>query len=139
MTYMQAALTVLAYAERPLTIPEITAVAVAQGLVRPRGKTPDRTMSSVLYRRMAADPDAPIVAKVGRFWLRDRPLPETEAAYLAQRARRARASARRLVGQGQSARVRRAAPSALPLPPLRLPDEVVQGALAQSRDAAFAP
>ena len=54
MTYMQAALTILAYADRPLTIGEITAVAVAQELVRPRGKTPDRTMASILYRRMAA-------------------------------------------------------------------------------------
>src|SRR5579884_1907335 len=106
MTYLNAALTVLAHADRPLTVGELTAVAVAHGLVRPRGKTPDRTMSSVLYRRMAADPDAPIVAKVGRFWLRGRPLPETEAAYLSQRARRSRATARRRAGQARSARPR---------------------------------
>src|SRR2546421_11659926 len=84
MTYMQAALTILAYADRPLTIGEITAVAVAQELVRPRGKTPDRTMASILYRRMAADPDAPIISRGGRFWLRGRPLPADEPAYLAQ-------------------------------------------------------
>ena len=35
MTYMQAALTILSYTDRPLSIGEITAVAVAQELVHP--------------------------------------------------------------------------------------------------------
>ncbi len=124
MTYMQAALTILAHAERPLTVPELTAVAMAEGLVRPRGKTPDRTMSSVLYRRMAGDPDAPIVNRAGRFWLRERPLPEAETAYLSRRARRARPAGRRPSAASPSAAPRR--PTALPAPPLHLPVEAIR-------------
>ncbi len=122
MTYMQAALTVLSYADRPLTVPEITAVAVAEGLVRPRGRTPDRTMSSVLYRRMAADPDAPVISRGGRLWLRARPLPAGQASYLARRARRARRPAgpsRHDRAGARSMDTRR--PTVLPAPPLRLP------------------
>ncbi len=125
MTYMQAALTVLSYADRPLTVPEITAVAVAEGLVRPRGRTPDRTMSSVLYRRMATDPDAPVISRGGRLWLRARPLPADQASYLARRARRARRAAgsagrdRRDHGGARLTDVR--PPTVLPAPPLRLP------------------
>src|SRR5579875_1110413 len=79
MTYLHAAVTILTYADRPLTIGELTATAVAYGLVHPRGRTPDRSMSSILYRRMAADPDAPVTAMDGRFWLRGRPLPDQTA------------------------------------------------------------
>src|SRR5207248_5421017 len=140
MTYMQAALTILAYADRPLTIGEITAVAVAQELVRPRGKTPDRTMASVLYRRMAADADAPLISRGARFWLRGRPLPADESAYLAQHPRHIRVARRRAPGAtGNAATIRRAA--TLPAPPLRLPDEVVRAAASPSRVRAsdYAP
>src|SRR5579875_1150205 len=90
MTYMHAAMTILAHAERPLTNAELTAVAVAHGLVHPRGRTPDRSMSSVLYRRLAADPDAPVIAVGGKFWLRGRPLPSETVTALRPAIRHAR-------------------------------------------------
>src|SRR5436305_7874270 len=120
MTYMQAALTILAYADRPLTIGEITAVAVAQELVRPRGKTPDRTMASILYRRMVMDPDAPIISRGGRFWLRGRPLPADESAYLARHPRHIRVARRHAPGATRTASTIRRA-TTLPAPPLPLP------------------
>lgn len=130
MTYMQAALTVLSYAERPLTVPEITSVAVAEGLIRPRGRTPDRTMASVLYRRMARDADAPVIGRGGRLWLRSRPLPDDEAGYLARRSRRTHTPARRPPGgTPHNATVRKAA--LLPPPPLRLPGGIVSADEAQ--------
>jgi HB1, ASXL, restriction endonuclease HTH domain len=140
MTYMQAALTILAYADRPLTIGEITAVAVAQELVRPRGKTPDRTMASILYRRMAADPDAPIVSRGGRFWLRGRLLPADESTYLAHHPRHIRVARHHAPGATRSASTMRR-PTMLPAPPLRLPDDVVQAAASTSRvrTSGYAP
>lgn len=137
MTYLEAALTILTYTDRPLTLLEITAVAVAQGLVRPRGKTPDRTMASVLYRRMAADPDAPIISRGARFWLRGRPLPAEEASYLDQRARRSRHGTQRATAAEAARRqtdARRAA--ILPPPPLRLPDELLRAAATPAGRAA---
>ena len=136
MTYMQAALTILAHAEYPLTIGELTAVAVADGLIRPRGRTPDRTMSSVLYRRMAADADAPIISRGGRFWLRGRPLPEQEQGYLAQRARRARSAGRRPC----AAPALPGAPATiLPPPPLHLPADVRWHSVAARRRGDVLP
>src|ERR687885_757324 len=118
MTYMQAALTILAYADRPLTIGEITAVAVAQELGRPRGKTPDRTMASILYRLLATDPDSSMISRGGRFWLRGRPLPADEAAYLARHPRHIRVARRHAPGATRAAStIHRAA--TLPAPPLR--------------------
>lgn len=139
MTYMQAALTILAHAERPLTVPELTAVAVAEGLVRPRGKTPDRTMSSVLYRRMAGDPDAPIINRAGRIWLRERPLPAEETPYRARRPRRAWPAQGRPAAPHSAPAPRRA--TALPAPPLHLPAEVVRAVAAMSgpRTPDYAP
>jgi hypothetical protein len=131
MTYLHAALTVLAQADRPLTVGEITAVAVAHGLVRPRGKTPDRSMSSVLYRRMAADPDAPVLSRQGRFWLRGRPLPAAESAFLGQRARRTRGRVRRRHGTATTPSVRRM--TALPAPPMSLSEDVLRGVAATAR------
>lgn len=120
MTYVDAALTVLSYAEHPLTVAEITAVAVADDLIHPRGKTPDRTMSSVLYRRMASDPDAPFVSRGGLFWLRGRSLQDEAVDFLSLRARRSHG------GSGPHSRATSAVRSArrtapLPHPPLRLP------------------
>jgi len=139
MTYMQAALTILAHAERPLTVPELAAVAVADGLVRPRGLTPDRTMSSVLYRRMAGDLDAPIINRAGRFWLRERPLPETEpATYRARLPRRARPSVRRDASDHEGTTPRRV--TALPAPPLHLPADVLRAvADPAARASGYAP
>lgn len=90
MTYIQAALTILAHADRPLTVPELTSAAVANRLIQPRGLTPDRSMSSVLYRRLVADPDAPIVVADGQFWLRDRPRPTAQPAALRSHVRHGR-------------------------------------------------
>src|SRR5947209_19368216 len=88
MTYFQAAVAILNFADRPLTMGELTSIAVAQGFVHPRGRTPDRSMSSVLYRRMAADADAPITSEDGRFWLRGRPQPRLSERALRPRVRR---------------------------------------------------
>lgn len=56
MTYFEAALQVLRSSRTPLTTREITDRAVKQGLIVPRGKTPEATMGSVLYGRLATDP-----------------------------------------------------------------------------------
>jgi HB1, ASXL, restriction endonuclease HTH domain len=55
MTYYDAALKVLSSAQQPLTTREITDRAVERGLIAPRGRTPERTMSAELYRRVADD------------------------------------------------------------------------------------
>ncbi len=120
MTYMQAALTILDYADRPLSIGELTSVAVAQGLVHPRGRTPDRSMSSILYRRMAADPDAPITSANGRFWLRGRPVPERTVMALRPGVRHVRRSGEvRHAAAGTAARPSHH--STLPPPPMLIP------------------
>lgn len=57
MTYFEAALTVLRRAGRPLTAREITVAAIKKGLIVPKGRTPEQTMSARLYVRAAkADP-----------------------------------------------------------------------------------
>lgn len=125
MTYLQAALTILAYTDRPLTIGELTAVAVGQGLVRPRGRTPDRSMSSILYRRMATDADAPITAVGGRFWLRGRPLPVEPGLALRPAIRHTRGSGVHHQ-RGTEPRARRThTETILPPPPLHLPLEAL--------------
>ena len=50
MTYYKAAIEVLKAAKRPLTVREITNLAIEAGLITPRGKTPAATMSAALYR-----------------------------------------------------------------------------------------
>ena len=56
MTYFEAALTVLRHAKRPLTAREIVAAAIKKGLIVPKGKTPEATMSAALYARAKSDP-----------------------------------------------------------------------------------
>ena len=140
MTYMQAALSILTYADRPLTVGELTSIAVAQGLVHPRGRTPDRTMSSVLYRRMVADPDAPITSADGRFWLRGRALPEHAAAALRPGVRRVRRGLRSGdQGQPAAARARRSrSVTVLPPPPLlvTVPEMAAMAARSRAGDGA---
>lgn len=51
ISYYEAALQVLRFSQRPLTTREITDIAIKSGLLTPRGKTPDATMSAVLYGR----------------------------------------------------------------------------------------
>jgi hypothetical protein len=55
MTYFDAAVAVLQRAKRPLTTREIVASALRLGLIEPRGKTPEATMSAELYRKAASD------------------------------------------------------------------------------------
>jgi hypothetical protein len=57
MRYHEAAIAVLKTAKRPLTAQEITDQAVEGGLITPSGKTPEATMSAVLYVRLRNDPD----------------------------------------------------------------------------------
>lgn len=52
MTYYQAALTVLRSVRRPLSTHEITNLALQRKLIQPTGKTPNATMSAVLYTRV---------------------------------------------------------------------------------------
>jgi hypothetical protein len=55
MTYYEAAIQVLRSAQHPLTTREITARAIENGLIKPVGKTPDATMSAVLYVHVRKD------------------------------------------------------------------------------------
>lgn len=48
-TFLDAAVKVLRDAERPLTVQEITGEALRRGLLATKGKTPDSSMSAVLY------------------------------------------------------------------------------------------
>lgn len=57
MTYREAAEIVLRRSRQPLTAREITEIALAEGLLKTRGKTPAQTMSARLYE---APPDSPI-------------------------------------------------------------------------------
>ena len=50
MTYRDAALAILRSARRPMTTREITDAALKKGLITTDGKTPEATMSAVLYR-----------------------------------------------------------------------------------------
>lgn len=50
MTFQEAAAVVLRDFARPMTANEITEVALARGLLKTRGKTPEATMSATLYR-----------------------------------------------------------------------------------------
>ncbi len=58
--YLSAALRVLRDQGRPLTTSEITRMAIAQGLIAPRGKTPEATMRARLYGAIRDDPSCPI-------------------------------------------------------------------------------
>lgn len=55
MTYYEAALQILRSARHPLTTREITDRAMERKLITPHGKTPQATMSAVLYRRAGND------------------------------------------------------------------------------------
>jgi HB1, ASXL, restriction endonuclease HTH domain len=55
MTYYEAALQVLRSAGHPMSTREITDLAIAKGLISPRGKTPHSTMAARLYLRSRND------------------------------------------------------------------------------------
>jgi hypothetical protein len=57
MTYYEAALQVLRSVRHPLTTREITDQAIERGLITPRGKTPNATMSARLYVGVRNSPD----------------------------------------------------------------------------------
>lgn len=57
MTYYEAALQILRSAGHPLTTHEITDLAITEGLIAPTGKTPQASMSRVLYLRVRSDPE----------------------------------------------------------------------------------
>ena len=55
MSYFEAAITVLAQVSKPLTTRELTEAAINDGLIKPKGKTPEATMSAALYTRLGMD------------------------------------------------------------------------------------
>jgi thiamine monophosphate kinase len=58
--YLGAALAVLAAADRPLTAREILAEALRRGLLHPRGRTPEATLTARLYTYVRDHPDGPL-------------------------------------------------------------------------------
>ncbi|MGH7691191.1 MAG: winged helix-turn-helix domain-containing protein [Candidatus Dormibacteria bacterium] len=60
MTFLAAAKTVLKAANHPLTTGELTALALEQGLITTKGKTPEHTMAAKLYTAIRDDPECPI-------------------------------------------------------------------------------
>jgi hypothetical protein len=48
-SYLDAAVSVLQSAGRPMTAREITAEAIRRGLIQPAGKTPQATLTAQLY------------------------------------------------------------------------------------------
>jgi HB1, ASXL, restriction endonuclease HTH domain len=55
MSYFEAAIEILEQASKPLTTREVTDAAMKAGLLKPKGKTPEATMSAALYTRAGAD------------------------------------------------------------------------------------
>ena len=66
MSYLDAAVAVLSAAERPLTTAEITKEALALGLIQPHGRTPEATMSSVLYVHLLEHPTDGRIIRMAR-------------------------------------------------------------------------
>lgn len=60
MNYLNAAIRVLAEAASPLTSREIVDEAIRRGLVEPKGKTPEATMSARLYTYLQREPSSRI-------------------------------------------------------------------------------
>ncbi len=63
MTYLAAAEAVLKGARAPLTVQEITELALKRGLIRPAGRTPVATMSATLYGAVNTHPNGSIQRK----------------------------------------------------------------------------
>jgi len=60
MTFRAAAEAVLKSARHPLTTREVTEMALKRGLIAPKGKTPEQTMSAVLYTAVRDKPEGTI-------------------------------------------------------------------------------
>jgi hypothetical protein len=56
VSFLESAESVLRRAKKPLTVVEITEIALRQGLIETRGKTPAATMNAALYRAPADSP-----------------------------------------------------------------------------------
>jgi hypothetical protein len=61
MTFLDAALAVLAASKRPMTASEIIFEAMQQGLLTSAGKTPAATLTARLYTYVRDHPDGPLV------------------------------------------------------------------------------
>ena len=61
ISYLAAALRILADHGSPMTAREITDEAIRRGLLHPAGKTPEATMSARLYLYARDHPDGPLV------------------------------------------------------------------------------
>lgn len=55
LTYLEAAVCILLDAGRPMRARELTDTAIEAGLIEPQGRTPEATMSAVLYRKVQVD------------------------------------------------------------------------------------
>ncbi|MBA2719676.1 MAG: winged helix-turn-helix domain-containing protein [Chloroflexi bacterium] len=65
MTYLEAAIAVLRDAKQPLTTRQVTDSAIVQGLIEPTGKTPDASMSAVLYAALRSGSDLVKLETIG--------------------------------------------------------------------------
>ncbi len=61
VSYLQAALTVLADLKRPLTSRELIEEALRRKLIQPMGKTPGATLTARLYLYMRDHPDGTLL------------------------------------------------------------------------------
>jgi hypothetical protein len=52
LTYLEAALTVLAIRRKPMTTRQLTEEIIERGLVTPAGRTPEATLAATLYRNV---------------------------------------------------------------------------------------
>jgi hypothetical protein len=59
--FLEAAIAVLSAARQPLTVTEITKLAIERGFLVTSGKTPRATMSAALYKRPALVKEAGLV------------------------------------------------------------------------------
>ena len=60
-TFLAAAAAALRLARRPLTLGEIMSIAIKEGILVTSGKTPNRSMSAVLYLEVRQNPDSQFV------------------------------------------------------------------------------
>jgi HB1, ASXL, restriction endonuclease HTH domain len=54
-SFFEAALSVLEREGKPLTTREVVQLAIRRGLIEPKGKTPEATMSAELYKHLGID------------------------------------------------------------------------------------
>lgn len=64
MTYVEAAMEVLARSREPLSVSELVGQCLQQGLIAPTGRTPNKTMAAALYAHLAGP--HPVLTKIER-------------------------------------------------------------------------